>query len=75
MVRFLKFKFLFTLKLNFKGGQFYENKVNMFGFRTFHNGLVVKSLGFRHCPKSEQNHSKPKLDHLILKKCMTPFIA
>ena len=28
IVRFLKFKFLFTIKLNFNGGQFYKKILN-----------------------------------------------
>ena len=37
MARFLKFKFLIIIKLNFNGGQFYEKNVKFWLFQKIEN--------------------------------------
>ena len=42
MARFLKFKFLFSYKLNFKGGQFYKKTLNFDYFKNSQNWIEIK---------------------------------
>ena len=46
MVRFLKFKFLFILKLNFNGGQFYKKYQNLVILKSgkSHNKVALLSI-------------------------------